>query len=857
MKENNLKDSFIKEMNWQKGAAIVILIIALLFLLFHVSDFKRPAEFAMGKTVTKYEGEDPGHIGYVDFKGSQTISRTFIAREGELQRVSVGFFNTKMRETTGSVTVTVLDPDGKTLASSEMKASMVLSVDNTVFDMVGRDNEELNTGTVTSRSGPDNDVRTIKLKKGETYTVRVDGHDINNSDRFDVKVLTNDEPLALDNNLLFMIIKYYHKQTRRVGMIVFMILLALAVVCCPREYLSRLIAQRTGRTVDVTKLLTRMFFFLTPLVTLLISFVIIDVNARWIAETMREPKGFFNLFVIVMIWLVLYAILNSTKWSSIATTFLWTLFVFANYVLLQFRNQPLLPSDFASFGTAMDVAGNYQVSFNSASICALSLAAVWIAMLLSMQRYRGLPVKKRLVVVLAACMYVGSFWYIFFETDYLFDRGMIVGGFRPQNSYNKLGYPLAFSIALSNARIDKPEGYSLENVKEITSKYPSDPADDRASVSEKRPNVIVVMNESLADISELTHIETENDFLPFIRGLKENTVRGTLHMSVFGGQTANSEYEFLTNNSIAMFPVNGVPFNSNLKENTPSLARTMKQLGYGGLTAFHPGMRDSYNRDHAYPDLGFEKHIALDDLNDPELVRTFVSDSYDYRIVEQEYENFRKENGKKPFFMFNVTIQNHGDFALRSGVVEDTVKIKDPLLNTNLVRQYLNLVKISDDAFKELIEYFKKVKEPTAIVLYGDHQPNLGEDFTAIVDERSGDKDLESPEHIEKRYQTPFLIWTNYDIREHEGVQLSDNYLSAFVLRTLGLPMTGYDKFIMDLSREVPFYSAIAYSDRDGNVYAVSDDSKCSDLIRQYRILQYNNIVDRDKRETEFFRLAE
>ena len=68
--------------------------------------------------------------------------------------------------------------------------------------------------------------------------------------------------------------------------------------------------------------------------------------------------------------------------------------------------------------------------------------------------------------------------------------------------------------------------------------------------------------------------------------------------------------------------------------------------------------------------------------------------------------------------------------------------------------------------------------------------------------------------------------------------------------------MTGYDKFIMDFSREVPFYSAIAYSDMDGNVYDVSDDSKYTDLIRQYRILQYNNIVDRDKRETEFFRLA-
>ena len=39
------------------------------------------------------------------------------------------------------------------------------------------------------------------------------------------------------------------------------------------------------------------------------------------------------------------------------------------------------------------------------------------------------------------------------------------------------------------------------------------------------------------------------------------------------------------------------------------------------------------------------------------LLRRFVSDSYDYSMVENMYEN---RDTSKPFFLFNVTMQNHG-----------------------------------------------------------------------------------------------------------------------------------------------------------------------------------------------------
>lgn len=50
-------------------------------------------------------------------------------------------------------------------------------------------------------------------------------------------------------------------------------------------------------------------------------------------------------------------------------------------------------------------------------------------------------------------------------------------------------------------------------------------------------------------------IETNEDYMPFIHDLMKNgnCVSGTTYASIVGGQTANTEYEFLTGNSMAFF----------------------------------------------------------------------------------------------------------------------------------------------------------------------------------------------------------------------------------------------------------------------------------------------------------------
>ena len=837
--------SIKKEITWNKIVSLLLLTAVLFLILLNVDQFKTEVNDA------PYGEKDP--FVWVDFKGNHTVEHSFVAKTDELQRANLGFRNHERLQANGEVVVSILDASGNTVGSSTLSASNIVSMDDTVFDFAS-DSEKLNAGDVTDKYF-DNSTQGISLQKGGTYTLVVTGKNIRSDSWFDIKMMREDgTPSLQDGECLYTSLKYFKKDNKVLAAIILAFIVGFLFLLVPLGRISSILETR-GIAIDLNHLFSRLLFIFTPLTCLLMTFVIMEKRTTWIVESLSGFRFYMNLYVIGLVWILVWLIVNRIKWVTIITTAIWFAFGLANYLLIQFRNAPLTFSDFANFGTALDVVQNYEITLTEAGLCAIAIAALNICIAFGMNGYRGLAFKKRLLVLLAACLYAGSFYYVFFKTDYIEKNNLFVGGFRPRVAYANNGYPLSFVVTIASSRIDAPQDYSAKHISEFTAEYPSDQV-TRGDVSKKRPNIIIIMNESLADLSSVSPIKTEKDYMPFLHSLKDNTIKGNLHVSVFGGTTANSEYELLTGNSTGFFPINTAPFNTRVKKDTPSLVKQLKQIGYGGMVAFHPGMRDSYNRNNAYPALGFEKHISLEDLSNPELVRAFVSDSYDYKIVEQEYEAYRKSNTTDPFFMFNVTIQNHGNYALKSGIVEDKIHVTDPEFNSLLLTQYLNLVKISDDALSEIVNYFQSVKEPTVLLIYGDHQPNLGEDVDKAFENRLLKAGCSTAEVTDKRYQTPFFLWANYDIPEQDGIEISDNYLSAFLLKTLGLPMTGYDKFRLEMWKSYPFYTAVTCSDSSGTVYSAKDMPD-SDLIQQYRQLEYNNIVDRKNREENFFRLKE
>ena len=80
-------------------------------------------------------------------------------------------------------------------------------------------------------------------------------------------------------------------------------------------------------------------------------------------------------------------------------------------------------------------------------------------------------------------------------------------------------------------------------------------------------------------------------------------------------------------------------------------------------------------------------------------------------------------------------MQNHGGYNQGWYNLPRTIALKGTMFGTSsYTEQYLALMRKTDDALKELIDYYSKVDEPTMIVLFGDHQGKL---TTAFYDQLS------------------------------------------------------------------------------------------------------------------------
>ena len=524
----------------------------------------------------------------------------------------------------------------------------------------------------------------------------------------------------------------------------------------------------------------------------------------------------------------------------------------ANHYLISFRGRTLFPGDFLTLRTAANVAGNYDYRPDSMQWLTIGVFAGVLVLLSFLPREAPRPFDWRGFVPAAAGTAV--FLAVFFGTGWVESLGIEPSMWTTRGN----GLVLNFNVCLKYMKVEKPESYSVETLAALAEASPSDTADASASADGAvRPvNVIVIMSESLADLSVLPGVETNMDAMPFLRSLTENTVKGYAYSSVFGGTTANSEYEFLTGNTTAFLPAGTVPYQMYVSDGDPSLVGQMKALGYHAIAA-HPYRSSGWNRPTVYADYGFDEIYFESDFQDREYMRGdartgYVTDLCDYKNLIRWYEE--KEEGQ-PLFLFNVTMQNHSAYQMAWTNLPRTVWLTGDLEGRfQTVNQYLSLVYQSDQAFEYLLDYFSQVEEPTMILLFGDHQPQVATNFYTDVLGLNPDTAT-----AQKKQMVPFVLWANYDIPEAEGVELSLNYLSALLMDMANLPMTGYQKFLAQMWEEAPIINTVGIRDADGNWYGENQalPGELDAAVEAYKVLLYNNIFDKKDRVENFFTLAE
>lgn len=583
----------------------------------------------------------------------------------------------------------------------------------------------------------------------------------------------------------------------------------------------------------------------------LICFVMVETACHGELHNIKLKRFILNVLIYMVIMYLVYAITASIRASMISLAVFSALFATINIYLMEFRQIPFMAADISDWKTAANVAGDFSFKINS-DILMLILFVVAVIIISTKVVSGKYTVKGRVVLGTTYACFLGTMLYLTIFSNFLLSMDVTINTFRPSRSYSLNGNLLAFTKSINLMIVEKPEGYNEKKLAEITNAYPSDSVSDTEAV---RPNVIVIMNEAFCDLQSVGTFETNQEVLPFYNSLEENTVKGYAYVSSFGGKTANSEFEFLSGDSMAFFTDAVTPYQLYVKDYLPTLTGNLKNDNYAGVLAMHPFKASGYNRENAYELMGFNDFISVEDidLNQVKLVRDFMSDESDVERIIEEYEKVRKES-KEPFYFFNVTMQNHSPYDTSFDNLPMDVEITTPECKDIEAERYLNLAHLSDAAAQKLVAYFEKQEEPTIIVMFGDHEPGLSNSFYQKIMGKSVNS-LEGLEAME-RYKVPFFIWANYDIEEKYIQGTSLNYLQSVMLDVAGMKKSGYNKYQLDMMQEIPIFNAAGYVGKDGNYYETTDKySPYYDKVVEYHKLEYNHLFG-DERQDSFFELS-
>lgn len=608
-----------------------------------------------------------------------------------------------------------------------------------------------------------------------------------------------------------------------------------------------------------------------------ITFYLFDLYTHNPFVDMRPQVQVLNIifFELTAFWLT--GVFGRIRTALMAQSSAFMIIGLANYYVLKFRSAPIMPWDIYSLSTAVSVADNFDYTPEKDTL--LVLAGFGILLFLeSRVRYqkvvreggsfKAVPEKRtqvirslavRTVMVVLATVLLHGYVKMIQDDRFVADFQLYDKLFTPTVMNKRDGNVVAFIMEMEYLKVEKPKDYTAERAgNDYLSYGDRELAEALENPGElDRPNIIVIMDEAFSDLSVLGEFETNEDYMPFIRSLQEDedVSSGWLNVSILGGNTANTEFEFLTGHSMAFLPQGSVAYQQYMKREGVSLTAYLKSLGYSTV-AIHPYYADGWERDHVYPLMGFDTFLSKDDFRGARKIRKYISDEACFDRIIELYEE--KEEGQ-PLFVFNVTMQNHSGYD--ETFSNFTPQIEAQGIQSKVLNQYLSLMKKTDEAFEKLVTYFEGQEEDTVILFFGDHQPTTYVSNPIIRSNGMQTDSLSLEENLLK-YKVPYVLWSNFELPE--GVEsfkeeTSANYLAIDVLERGGLPLPEYQSFLKEIREQYPVITANQIRDAQGLLYTErtfdrsagirteEEQVKDEDNILRYQTMQYYLMFDLEK----------
>lgn len=583
----------------------------------------------------------------------------------------------------------------------------------------------------------------------------------------------------------------------------------------------------------------------------ILSFVSLEIACNETFYRIPANSFGFSVGLLASILLSLYLLGQRHGGAMVLVPVACCILGIAEHFVMTFKGEAILPSDILALGTAMEVSEGYEFTFTAGIVTSLALLEISLG-LLSLIRPRKLSTPAHVLPAIAgnlcAFLLVSVISLLGFSSidleqalNFGFDR------WQPICTYVSQGFITSFTEMVNELPIEKPEGYTPDETKNIEqelvvaydSTYGS--SEQRAAAvaqfNEIKPTVIAVMNESFTDLSCFEQLKAAGYFGPnYYNSLPDTLVRGTMLASVTGGGTANSEFEFLTGATTAFVGVGKIPYQLYQMSDVDSLAKDLKELGYVA-TAMHPQNPVNYHRDKIYQQLGFGEFLSIDDFGDTPYYHNGVCD---YVTYDKILELLRTD--ERPQFIFDVTMQNHGGYEIGSVPAEELTNywVEGASENTNaMLNTYLTCINASDRDLEYLINELRNIGRPVVLVFFGDHQPSIA---TSLNDELYPQEDTAS--HAFRVHQSTYFVWANYEIAGNNELNVYDtvgaNEIAAIALNKIGAPLTDYQKALLATRSDVPSINVAGYLGADGLRYDLeSEDSPYTSTIDKLQRVQY------------------
>lgn len=521
----------------------------------------------------------------------------------------------------------------------------------------------------------------------------------------------------------------------------------------------------------------------------------------------------------ILLWLLYMTIFSLTRWRPVAVLFTGCagcIPATVTYFKLELRSEPFFPWDLAQAAEATDVVSTAGLTMQRSMLGTLLIFSMLVYLAFWIPADKSKFLQRFLETVAFTGAIVGLVLGVYLDSDRSQSVLKITADMWNQaRYYRNYGVISGFLTNIQNLEIDTPDNYGKESVQALvdtTSQLArkrenlfSNSFGAQQDVRVEKPDIIYIMDESFWDVSELEKygVVFDQDVTTNLTQLKREAAFGRAYSPSFGGGTCDVEFEAVTGYSKEFLPAGSKPYQQHVTSAMQSIAGFLKTRQGYQTAAVHGYYKRFWSRNTAYPNLGIDTFVGLDDMQNPEKKRSeiwkngLVTDAEMARQIEDLYENMISES-TAPVFLLAVTMQNHTSYTRNNypdgervrvlsapeGIDEDTL---------GSLEDFATGVRDADAMLGKLTNYFQNVDHPVILVFWGDHYNPIGSNLSVYTATGYAENDSQDP----NLHGMPLLIWSNYWKAPIEFGTVGAYQISPLVTELYGLDRPLFFEYLL------------------------------------------------------------